>query len=58
VAARGELAPGADPETVATGLLAAYEGGVLLTDVDGDVLRLRQALRAVIGLALRPADAS
>jgi AcrR family transcriptional regulator len=58
VAERGELAPGADPATLATGLLAAYEGGVLLADVSGDVERLRQALHAVIGPALLPAATS
>lgn len=52
VADRGELAPGADPATLATGLLAAYEGGVLLADVADDVGRLRQALDAVLGPAL------
>jgi AcrR family transcriptional regulator len=52
VGARGELAPGADPAVLATGLLAAYEGGVLLADVAGDPARLRHALRAVTDSAL------
>ncbi len=55
VAERGELAPGADPADLAVGLLAAYEGGVLLADVADDPDRLRRALRAAVGPALTPA---
>jgi AcrR family transcriptional regulator len=41
---RGELAPGVDPETAAAGLLAAYQGGVLLAGATGDLTPLRLAL--------------
>lgn len=40
----GELAAGVDPETAATGLLAAYQGGVLLAGATGDLTMLRLAL--------------
>ena len=49
---RGELADGADPDAVATALLAAYEGAVLLAGAAGDPARLRTVLDAVAGLAL------
>src|SRR5262249_33381792 len=37
VADTGGLIPGTDPAVVAGGLLAAYQGGMLLADVSGDV---------------------
>lgn len=54
VARRGELAAGADPDAVSAALLAAYEGGVLLSAVAHDPAQLRIALDAVTGLALGP----
>lgn len=54
VGARGELAPGTDPEAVAAGLLAAYEGGVLLASAEGDLEVMRLALGAVTTAALAP----
>ncbi|WP_214404858.1 TetR/AcrR family transcriptional regulator [Pseudonocardia lacus] len=41
---RGELAAGVDPDTAAGGLLAAYQGGVLLAGATGDLGALRLAL--------------
>jgi AcrR family transcriptional regulator len=40
----GGLAPGTDPDTAATALLAAYQGGVLLAAATGDRDLLRRAL--------------
>jgi TetR/AcrR family transcriptional regulator, transcriptional repressor for nem operon len=54
---RGELAAGADPDSVAAALLAAYEGGVLLAGAAHDPAQLRIVLTAVAGLALGPAPA-
>lgn len=42
----GGLTPGADPDAVASALLAAYQGGVLLAAATGDRATLRQALDA------------
>lgn len=58
VANHGELAAGADPAALATGVLAAYEGGVLLADVSGDVELLRRALYAIVAPVLRPVAAA
>jgi AcrR family transcriptional regulator len=52
VQARGELAPGLDPETAAGGLLAAYQGGLLLAAAGGDLTALRLALAAFQATAL------
>jgi TetR/AcrR family transcriptional regulator, transcriptional repressor for nem operon len=41
---RGELAAGVTPENAAAGLLAAYQGGVLLAAATGDPALLRLAL--------------
>jgi TetR/AcrR family transcriptional regulator, transcriptional repressor for nem operon len=41
---RGELAAGVDPESAAAGLLATYQGGVLLAGATGDLAPLRLAL--------------
>jgi TetR/AcrR family transcriptional regulator, transcriptional repressor for nem operon len=54
VDASGGLIAGADPKLLAHGLLAAYQGGVLLADVSGDVEPLRRALEAVTAAALVP----
>jgi len=40
---------------VAGGLLAAYQGGMLLADVTGDVESLRRALNTVVTAVLTPA---
>lgn len=55
VADNGDLIAGADPSLLAHGLLAAYQGGVLLADVSGDVEPLQRALEAVTTTALVPA---
>jgi TetR/AcrR family transcriptional regulator, transcriptional repressor for nem operon len=52
VADNGGLIAGTDPSLLAGGLLAAYQGGVLLADVSGDVERLRRALDSVTAAAL------
>lgn len=61
---RGELAPKADPEALARGLLAAVQGGLLLAQAAGSVTPLRAALdlaldgvgaRLVTGPDLTPA---
>jgi TetR/AcrR family transcriptional regulator, transcriptional repressor for nem operon len=46
---RGELRPDADPATLATGLLAALEGGMFLSQVRRDPAALRAALTAALG---------
>lgn len=56
VAANGGLAAGADPALVATGLLAAYQGGMLIADAAGDVMPLQRALQAVLATALVSTD--
>ena len=45
----GELRPDADPSTLATGLLAALEGGMFLGQVRRDPTPLRAALTAGLG---------
>lgn len=52
LAANGELSPGSDPAVLAAGLLAAYQGGMLLADISGDVGPLRHALDTVLAAAL------
>jgi AcrR family transcriptional regulator len=56
VADNGGLTPGSDPAVVAAGLLAAYQGGMLLADVSGDVAPLRHALDTVLAGALAPQE--
>ena len=46
---RGELRADADPDYLATALLAAVQGGVLLTQIRRDPTPLRAAMDAVIG---------
>jgi TetR/AcrR family transcriptional repressor of nem operon len=41
---RGELRPDADPDQLATSLMAAFQGGLLLTQAARDVQPLREAL--------------
>jgi TetR/AcrR family transcriptional regulator, transcriptional repressor for nem operon len=55
VADNGGLTAGTDPSLLAGGLLAAYQGGVLLADVSGGVEPLRRALETVTVAALAPA---
>jgi TetR/AcrR family transcriptional repressor of nem operon len=45
---RGELNSAADPDQLATMLLAAFQGGMLLDQAAGDTTALRQALAGVI----------
>lgn len=55
---RGELNVGADPDTVADALLAAYQGGLLLASPGRDLGILRRSLAAVADGALpHPASA-
>lgn len=53
VEAAGGLRAGADPVDVAVGLLAAYQGGVLLASIHADVDPLERALHGVTRAALR-----
>lgn len=45
---RGELGPGADPATLATGVMVALQGGLLLAQVHRDVRPLAVGLDAAI----------
>jgi TetR/AcrR family transcriptional repressor of nem operon len=54
VADNSELLAGTDPSMLAAALLAAYQGGMLLADVSGDVEPLRRALQIVMAAALAP----
>jgi AcrR family transcriptional regulator len=51
--ARGELTPDTDPDTLALALLAALQGGLLLTQVKRDTKPLEAALDAMIELIAR-----
>jgi TetR/AcrR family transcriptional repressor of nem operon len=48
--ARGRLTPDADPDTVALALLAALQGGLLLTQIERDTKPLEAALDAMLEL--------
>jgi TetR/AcrR family transcriptional regulator, transcriptional repressor for nem operon len=48
--ARGRLAPDADPDTLALALLAALQGGLLLTQIQRDTKPLEAALDAMLEL--------
>src|SRR5262245_27857644 len=50
----GGLTPGTDPVVLAGGLFAAYQGGMLLADVSGDVDPLRRALHTAVAAGLAP----
>jgi AcrR family transcriptional regulator len=52
----GGLAAGVDPDTAATALLAAYQGGVLLAGATGDLGALRLALANFQATTLVGAD--
>src|SRR3954464_1241570 len=45
---RGQLRPDADPDQLATSLMAAFQGGLLLTQAAGDFQPLREALDAAL----------
>ncbi|HEX8975551.1 MAG TPA: TetR/AcrR family transcriptional regulator [Solirubrobacteraceae bacterium] len=51
--ARGELTPDTNPDTLALALLAALQGGLLLTQVKRDTKPLEAALDAMIELVAR-----
>jgi TetR/AcrR family transcriptional regulator, transcriptional repressor for nem operon len=51
--ARGELPPDTDPDTLGLALLAALQGGLLLTQVKRDTKPLEAALDAMIELVAR-----
>ena len=51
--ARGRLAPDADPDTLAFALLAALQGGLLLTQIQRDTKPLEAALDAMLDLITR-----
>ena len=51
--ARGELTPDTDPDTLALALLAALQGGLLLTQVKRDTKPQEAALDAMIELVAR-----
>jgi TetR/AcrR family transcriptional regulator, transcriptional repressor for nem operon len=48
--ARGRLSPDADPDTLALALLAALQGGLLLTQIQRDTKPLEAALDAMLEL--------
>jgi TetR/AcrR family transcriptional regulator, transcriptional repressor for nem operon len=56
--ARGELTPDTDPDTLALALLAALQGGLLLTQVKRDTRPLEAALDAMLELIAGSAAAS
>lgn len=51
--ARGRLTPDADPDTLALALLAALQGGLLLTQIKRDIKPLEAALDAMLELVAR-----
>ncbi len=51
--ARGELTPDTEPDTLALALLAALQGGLLLTQIKRDTKPLEAALDAMIELVAR-----
>jgi TetR/AcrR family transcriptional repressor of nem operon len=54
--ARGRLTPGTDPDTLALALLAALQGGLLLTQIQRDTKPLEAALDAMLELVARLAQ--
>ena len=50
---RGRLTPDADPDTLALALLAALQGGLLLTQIERDTKPLEAALDAMLELVAR-----
>jgi AcrR family transcriptional regulator len=55
VADNGGLTAGTDASALAGGLLAAFQGGLLLAEMTGDVQPLRRALETAVAGALTPA---
>jgi AcrR family transcriptional regulator len=51
--ARGRLVPGADPDALALALLAALQGGLLLTQIERNTTPLEAALDAMLDLVAR-----
>ena len=51
--ARDRLAPDADPDTIALALLAALQGGLLLTQIERDTKPLEAALDSMLELVAR-----
>ena len=51
--ARGGLTPDTDPDTLALALLAALQGGLLLTQVKRDTQPLEAALDLIVELVAR-----
>lgn len=56
--ARGRLIPDADPDTLALALLAALQGGLLLTQIERDTKPLEAALDAMLELIARLGNGS
>src|SRR3984957_5150936 len=56
--ARGRLTPDTDPDTLALALLAALQGGLLLTQIERDTKPLEAALDAMLELVARLGGAS
>jgi TetR/AcrR family transcriptional repressor of nem operon len=56
--ARGDLPPDTDPDTLALALLAALQGGLLLTKVKRDTKPLEAALDAMLELVARLSGSS
>ena len=56
--ARGRLTPDADPDTLALALLAALQGGLLLTQIERNTRPLEAALDSMIELIARPGGAA
>jgi TetR/AcrR family transcriptional repressor of nem operon len=56
--ARGELTPDTDPDTLALALLAALQGGLLLTQIKRDTEPLEAALDAMLELLARISGSS
>jgi TetR/AcrR family transcriptional repressor of nem operon len=56
--ARGRLTPDTDPDTLALALLAALQGGLLLTQIERDTKPLEAALDTMLELLARLGDRS
>jgi TetR/AcrR family transcriptional repressor of nem operon len=54
--ARGRLTPDTDPDTLALALLAALQGGLLLTQIERDTKPLEAALDSMLELVARLGD--
>jgi hypothetical protein len=51
--ARGRLTPDADPDTLALALLAALQGGLLLSQIERNTKPLEAALDSILDLVAR-----